>query len=133
MAIVNFTFKSCRHRVSSNSQHTAHYNLAMCYILWGDPIQNMLMQPQLLAMHNKNYNKFKCYRYLSNWIRRAIRLPRFYFLRFRSSHCSIKLGLAGGPLVIALILLIIVSVGKLYWFMPPSANLALREIGIVYS
>ena len=23
------------------------------------------------------------------------------------------------------------SIGKLYWFMPPSANLALREIGIV--
>lgn len=43
----------------------------------------------------------------------------------------LKLGLAGGPLVVALILARIGSVGKLYWFMPPSANLALREIGIV--
>ncbi len=43
----------------------------------------------------------------------------------------LKLGLAGGPLVVALILARIGSIGKLYWFMPPSANLALREIGIV--
>ncbi|MCQ9124427.1 putative transporter [Rodentibacter caecimuris] len=44
---------------------------------------------------------------------------------------ALKLGLAGGPLVIALILARVGSIGKLYWFMPPSANLALREIGIV--
>ena len=44
---------------------------------------------------------------------------------------ALKLGLAGGPLVVALILARIGTIGKLYWFMPPSANLALREIGIV--
>ncbi|WP_316364885.1 putative transporter [Enterobacter hormaechei] len=44
---------------------------------------------------------------------------------------ALKLGLAGGPLIMALILGRIGSVGKLYWFMPPSANLALRELGIV--
>ncbi|ELR63813.1 Mediator of hyperadherence YidE [Photobacterium marinum] len=44
---------------------------------------------------------------------------------------AIKLGLAGGPLIVALILARIGSIGKMYWFMPPSANLALREIGIV--
>lgn len=44
---------------------------------------------------------------------------------------ALKLGLAGGPLVVALVLARIGSIGKLYWFMPPSANLALREIGIV--
>ncbi|CNB56743.1 mediator of hyperadherence YidE [Yersinia ruckeri] len=44
---------------------------------------------------------------------------------------ALRLGLAGGPLVIALILGRIGSIGKLYWFMPPSANLALRELGIV--
>ena len=44
---------------------------------------------------------------------------------------ALKLGLAGGPLIMALILGRIGSIGKLYWFMPPSANLALREIGIV--
>lgn len=46
---------------------------------------------------------------------------------------ALKLGLAGGPLGggadhqpgIGF------SIGKLYWFMPPSASLALREIGIV--
>jgi len=44
---------------------------------------------------------------------------------------ALKLGLAGGPLIMALILGRIGCVGKLYWFMPPSANLALRELGIV--
>ena len=44
---------------------------------------------------------------------------------------ALKLGLAGGPLIMALILGRIGSIGKLYWFMPPSANLALLELGIV--
>jgi len=44
---------------------------------------------------------------------------------------ALKLGLAGGPLVVALILSRIGSIGTLHWFMPPSANLALRELGIV--
>ena len=44
---------------------------------------------------------------------------------------ALKLGLAGGPLVVALVLARVGGLGKLYWFMPPSANLALREIGIV--
>lgn len=44
---------------------------------------------------------------------------------------ALKLGLAGGPLIMALILGRIGSIGKLCWFMPPSANLALRELGIV--
>ncbi|EAA7245809.1 putative transporter [Salmonella enterica] len=44
---------------------------------------------------------------------------------------ALKLGLAGGPLIMALVLGRIGSIGKLYWFMPPSANLALRELGIV--
>ncbi|WP_404936789.1 hypothetical protein [Pseudomonas aeruginosa] len=37
---------------------------------------------------------------------------------------ALKLGLAGGPLVVALILGRIGTIGKLYWFMPPSANLS---------
>ena len=44
---------------------------------------------------------------------------------------ALKLGLAGGPLVVALIVSRIGSVRTLHWFMPPSANLALRELGIV--
>ena len=44
---------------------------------------------------------------------------------------ALKLGLAGGPLVAAIVLARIGTIGKVYWFMPPSANLALREIGIV--
>ena len=43
----------------------------------------------------------------------------------------LRLGLAGGPLVVAIALARLGSFGRLYWFMPPSANLALREIGIV--
>jgi putative transport protein len=44
---------------------------------------------------------------------------------------ALRLGLAGGPLIMAIILGRIGSIGRLYWFMPPSANLALRELGIV--
>ena len=43
----------------------------------------------------------------------------------------VRLGLAGGPLLVAIALSRVGNVGPLYWFMPPSANLALREIGIV--
>ncbi len=35
---------------------------------------------------------------------------------------ALKLGLAGGPLIMALILGRIGSIGKLYWFMPPSTT-----------
>jgi putative transport protein len=43
----------------------------------------------------------------------------------------VRLGLAGGPLVVALVLSRLGHVGPLVWFMPPSANHVLREIGIV--
>jgi putative transport protein len=40
----------------------------------------------------------------------------------------LKLGLAGGPLIAAIILARIGHVGPLVWFMPPVANMALREL-----
>ncbi len=43
----------------------------------------------------------------------------------------LRLGLAGGPLLVAIGLARLGNVGPLVWFMPPAANLALREIGIV--
>lgn len=43
----------------------------------------------------------------------------------------LKLGLAGGPLIAAILLSRIGHIGPLVWFMPPSANMVLREIGIV--
>ncbi|MGY5452974.1 putative transporter [Agarivorans sp. MS3-6] len=52
-------------------------------------------------------------------------------LAIPSLPAPLKLGLAGGPLIVAIVLARIGSIGRLYWFMPPSANLALREIGIV--
>jgi len=42
----------------------------------------------------------------------------------------VKLGLAGGPLVVAMLLARIGRIGPVIWFMPQSANLLLREIGI---
>ncbi|WP_448190359.1 putative transporter [Azospirillum sp. sgz301742] len=42
-----------------------------------------------------------------------------------------KLGLAGGPLVAAIVLARVGHFGPLVWFMPPAANLALREMGII--
>ncbi len=42
----------------------------------------------------------------------------------------VKLGLAGGPLLVAIILARIGQIGPLTWFMPRSSNLAIRELGI---
>lgn len=42
----------------------------------------------------------------------------------------VRLGLAGGPLVIALLLSRLHRVGPLVWYMPNSANFTLRELGI---
>lgn len=43
----------------------------------------------------------------------------------------VKLGLAGGPMIVAIILSRIGRIGKLIWYMPISANFMLREMGIV--
>ena len=43
----------------------------------------------------------------------------------------VRLGLAGGPLVAAITLSLIGNVGKVVWYIPYSANLALRELGII--
>jgi putative transport protein len=43
----------------------------------------------------------------------------------------IKLGLAGGPLLVALILGQVKRIGPLIWYMPLSAHYILRELGIV--
>jgi putative transport protein len=42
----------------------------------------------------------------------------------------VKLGLAGGPLIVAILLGRLGHWGPLVWYMPPNANFALREIGI---
>jgi putative transport protein len=43
----------------------------------------------------------------------------------------VRLGLAGGPLLVALCLSQLGRLGPLIWYLTPGANLALREIGIV--
>jgi putative transport protein len=43
----------------------------------------------------------------------------------------VRLGLAGGPLVVAIALARLGRIGPLLWYMPISANYALRETGIV--
>ncbi len=43
----------------------------------------------------------------------------------------LKLGLAGGTLIAAIILSNTGNIGKISWYIPPAANLMLREIGIV--
>lgn len=47
---------------------------------------------------------------------------------------ALKLGLAGGPLVVAILLSRyghVLTMNKIHWFMPAAGNSALREIGIV--
>jgi putative transport protein len=43
----------------------------------------------------------------------------------------VKLGLAGGPLLVAIVLSRLGHVGPLVWHLPTSASFALREVGIV--
>ncbi len=43
----------------------------------------------------------------------------------------VKLGLAGGPLIMAILLSRVGRIGPLIWYMPISANVMLREVGIV--
>jgi putative transport protein len=43
----------------------------------------------------------------------------------------IRLGLAGGPLLAAIALSIVGNIGKVVWYIPSSANLALRHLGII--
>lgn len=43
----------------------------------------------------------------------------------------VKLGLAGGPLIAAIVFSLLGKVGKFVWHIPFSANLALRELGII--
>lgn len=43
----------------------------------------------------------------------------------------VRLGLAGGPLIAAIVLSLIGSIGSFVWYIPTSANLALRELGII--
>lgn len=44
---------------------------------------------------------------------------------------AVKLGLAGGPLIVGMILSRIGRTGPVVWYMPASTNLLLREVGIV--
>jgi putative transport protein len=44
---------------------------------------------------------------------------------------TLKLGFAGGPLIVALILSTVAHTGSIVWSLPYSANLTLRQIGLV--
>lgn len=48
-----------------------------------------------------------------------------------SMPAPVRLGLAGGPLVVAMVLSRVGKLGPLVWYMPVNANLLLRELGIV--
>ncbi|MBI5209429.1 MAG: putative transporter [Elusimicrobia bacterium] len=52
-------------------------------------------------------------------------------LRVPGMAVPVKLGLAGGPLVAALLLSRVGQLGPLSWYMPISANFMLREMGII--
>lgn len=53
-----------------------------------------------------------------------------YPVSFANMPMPVRLGLAGGPLIAAIVLSRIGRIGTLLWYMPLNANLALRELGI---
>jgi len=52
-------------------------------------------------------------------------------LHFSGMPVPVRLGIAGGPLLIAILLSRLGHFGPLVWYMPANANLAFRELGIV--
>jgi putative transport protein len=52
-------------------------------------------------------------------------------IAFPGVPAPLKLGLAGGPLLVAILLSQFGRIGPLVWYLTPAANLVLREIGIV--
>ncbi|MDD5200494.1 MAG: putative transporter [Terrimicrobiaceae bacterium] len=52
-------------------------------------------------------------------------------IAFPGIPAPVRLGLAGGPLLVAIVLSRIGRIGPLLWYMPNNANFAIREIGIV--
>lgn len=50
--------------------------------------------------------------------------------QFPGLPIPVRLGLAGGPLILAIVLGRIGRIGRLVWHMPANANLAFRELGI---
>ncbi|HON07433.1 MAG TPA: putative transporter [Verrucomicrobiota bacterium] len=54
-----------------------------------------------------------------------------YPLSIGNIPAPVRLGLAGGPLIVAIILSRIGKIGPLVWYMPVNANIAMRELGIV--
>lgn len=52
-------------------------------------------------------------------------------IHFPGMPAGVKLGLAGGPLIVAIFLSNVRNFGPLVWYMPISANFMLRELGIV--
>jgi putative transport protein len=53
-----------------------------------------------------------------------------YPFSFANMPTPVRLGLAGGPLIVAIILSRMRRLGSMIWYMPLNANLALRELGI---
>jgi putative transport protein len=52
-------------------------------------------------------------------------------LHFPGIPVPVRLGIAGGPLLAAILLSQIGRIGPVVWYMPENANIALRELGIV--
>jgi putative transport protein len=52
-------------------------------------------------------------------------------LHFSGMPVPVRLGIAGGPLLLAIVLSRIGRIGPLVWYMPANANMAFRELGIV--
>jgi putative transport protein len=52
-------------------------------------------------------------------------------VHFPNMPAPLHLGLAGGPLVVAIVLSRIGRIGPIIWYMPLNANIAFRELGIL--
>jgi len=58
-------------------------------------------------------------------------LVGLYPITLASMPVPLRLGLAGGPLIVAILLSRLGKLGPIVWYMPINANIALRHLGIV--
>lgn len=58
-------------------------------------------------------------------------LVGLYPISLASMPVPLRLGLAGGPLIVAILLSRLGKIGPVVWYMPINANVALRHLGIV--
>lgn len=101
---------------------------------WGDRIRVLAprrMTPQLIELFGDSYTRLSHVNLLTMGLGIAIGLLIGLIPIPLPGGITFHLGLAGGPLLVALVLGALRRTGPILWTMPYSANLTLRQFGLI--